>query len=954
MSELKEGDIVYEERGMPIFRRGAEEDEYEEREEEPEPEEEDLLVDLEEVGEGAEEEQPEERVAEDEDVEERIEEEPLEEEEEERIEEPPTEKEKRPQYETVDDLEYQKVEYSEKYREFADLYGLPKYEYRLLPMPIKRRIHRYQVMFPAYQRMRVGANGELLPDVSPPHKIRHFDDIRLPKERLIQYKPEIEIKENPYDARFKIGSYVKFTDQVPGEEPVGIPTWVTDPNTGRRVMRAREKTKALQLEGVVIEFDDKTATVSVAGRYHTVNYDALELTHPPSKKVEEVIKSTPDIRGFRTIPNEIRDSVIASYVSILGGLLGGILGAPTAAPSKPETIRRELVQNHAIITWDHYYSVEFQKWIKTKYNDKIYDELDTAKLMEVATQIAASMGPATIVQEIFEGLSVDATTTVEQLLNLLRAERDITALQADMIRVLNREVLEGNGNYHGKSLAAIISNAVENYMRYHPVDLQAIYNILVNAEMSTRFEDLEPTDEDCKEFEDTYLGDLSYIWTEHAEQNQAEKEKILEPKSESTAGVGAGEASIKASVESYERIVFAGAGSLYEYLLEILTPYIFLEGPLARHANFFREKVKSDKFQVEAFAAANLAHFLPELTMNKSLPSDKWEGALAIIQTIKELEANAILRIYTGSINPTARLPTLLGQPNPFRLAETLAKMLKDPREMCEPVGERPVVKDGRYVYYPGTRDLMMEKIPLGDMVICYSDAKFTCHDSAALVREFAAGKTTNPFTGKEYPSEFIERIVKRYKPLPEPEEALFEEVKEENEGIREHIERMKRETAELRAKRPTKVVAKKKKIGPQKPLRKKTGKIVETLGLIGELFDVITLWSGEVTLKAVDGTDRVVDVRNDRGDVVLLGFDAIPTVSEAQTEVKKFSKSKVYIVVYANTSVKEKAAIKKRIKGADKKIIDVYFVDERDDESELVSVIQTAVNSVEGGIQPQ
>ena len=521
------------------------------------------------------------------------------------------------------------------------------------------------------------------------------------------------------------------------------------------------------------------------------------------------------------------------------------------------------------------------------------------------------------------------------MLDYLRQQKDITALQGYVITSLNREVLAGYGHWKGKTAAAIISNAIEVWRRLHPIDIDEIYNMLVNVHIETELDGYEPTTEDKNSFEAQYLAQLKVLYDDYLAERMLLVEETLPPsKPKETVAVTV---DIKSKVEVFERTIAASSSSLYKYMLAIARPLVFLSGPLAKYAKFFNAKVKAGKFDVEKLGEANLAHLLPELAMNQSITDDQWKKIFSAIDYLVEMEATKILDLYSSLLDPTARIPAIIGHPNINIILAPIVKHLKDPRDVCEG-GSRPVVRKGKYVYRKGTKEKLMEPIPLEDIVICYSGDKFTCHDTSQLVRSLSAGDHTNPYTKQPYPKSFVDKVMSMYTSSPEPGEPDLEEEEE----------------AEVEVKKVETVP--KKKLPALKATKKKTGKYTKKIFLAGDPFEIYLLFETVVELTASDGSVRTIDIvksARDAPDVSVVGYDHKPTTSELKS-LSKVS-GDLYIVIADNVEFKAQSSMTKDLKSKNKAIKEVYYIPRfTEDDYDMLAAVQKAINDFEGGIQKQ
>lgn len=935
------GTIIYRETGMPRFvrvakgRRAQEEEELEEDIEEEEFEDQDVEEEVQE-GEEIEIELEEDEIArhleDDEREMEEIPKEVIEEIEEKGI----------PKYEEIFDLIDTKQELPTALKEFAKMYSLPTYEMKLLPQKIKRRIYRYQVVYPAIERLKVGDDGKLLPIVVTPNKIRYMDDISSTKRSkpVKGYSPEKTIQPNPFNAALTIGAYVTF---IPSNQSGEI----------EEGEFRDDKPRA----GPIIAFDRQSITVSVKEDGKIVLYivdyknPTIKVTEPPKRGVEEVRRSMPDIREQQEVPPQIRAIMVDTYVELIQRLIAGdAKGEKEVLTEKSGSqIIREM-STSPVVPWDDYYATEFEKWTRAKYIDKIHQSLDTNKIMDEAQRLAASaVDEKNLIEDIFEGITVDENLTISGMLDQLNKLKEITAIQASTTQALNQEVLSGYGHWKGTSLAAIINNVIAVWKRFYPTTVDDVYKMLIETYIAAAIDDYEPSDDDRKEFEVQNLASIKKLYDEYVSKRLQETSPKGEPSVIQTVvasvvtpkldfSLKSTTGGIRAKVEMFERTIMGASSSLYPYMLKMVTPYIFLAGPLAGHAKFFQEKLIKGKFDISLLGEANLAHFLPELTMNTKLTDDQWKLIFGTFGLLKEIQATQFLDMYTLMLDPTARIYTIPVQ-NPYQVAAPIVKLLRDPRDMCEG-GTRYMVQDNKYVYYTGTDIRKTEPIPLGDMVICYDNGKFTCHDTTELSRAFAKDLYINPVTSTRYPSDFIAKIKARYASMEEPSDPEFVPVEEKVVS--------KDLSKKLLSPEPMKKL-------PVPPKKKKTGKYTKKILLQGEPFEIYLLFDKDVEIRATDGSKRVIPVieKASNEDISIVGFGRPPTVSEIKAAVNK-AKGDLYIVIADDIAFKDRPSITKRLKGYSSSIKDILYIPKHAEDYDLLLTVQTIVNEYEGGVQPE
>jgi hypothetical protein len=860
----------------------------------------------------------------------------------------------------------------------------PQSELVLRPEKVRRRIYETETRYPGYKYMKVGADGELVPLVEMEPRTIKMTGEELPLKPKRKYTPEkkIETRQNPYDARYPFGAYVSF-QEIPLE-----------PAEEGEIVE-----EGLKVEGIVLSFSEDGVDVSVKGRMYFVRYSNPTLkVVPRPKRVKTPVKreqTLDDYYASPEIPVDFRDMMVKAYIELLR-----MIRDPFKPSKKMAVVEWKMLQSPPI-QWEEYYAAEYQKWIYAKYYEIFVDELDdeaieveARKLVERESSVDGLISQVTSV--LPNGLEYD--TTIDQLLDALREQSALTVFQAHLIRVLEKEIISGGGKgqeqitryvpaavpkgelegpsrYYrqpgkpailrtsprqiavpetierkpisGTNLAIIIQTAIDTYQRFYQPNLSRAIETVRSVAINQRFDEYEPTDADRAEFEEEYLPTLIDLHFKAEKTYQDEKKKAKEIEVEEKkfeASLRAYHAGLEESVKKFEQIIYASnGGSLHSYLAAVLVPYIFLDGPLSPHAKFFKAKLANGDFEFSALTGANLAHYLPELSMNR-LTDQQFAIAEKILGTLLKIQMDSLVNLYITSINPTSRTTYTSLRVDAFKLVAPLVGMLKDPSEIClreSGTGRRPVVKGGRYVYAPGTQDLLMEKIPPGEMTICYSDGKFTCHDIRSVLRSISASDVPiNPYTGRPYPQEFVEKMKARYtEQLADP--SLWEEPEE---PIPEPII----EPSPPKIKKRTLPKVQVKKVRPRhKPPKKAKGQI-EKIGLVGDEFDLLTIF-GETSFNAGDQTYEYTTDLADKGvNVVVFGFDALRQATISDINPRVVPKGAYIYVIGVNASkVKpvDRTKLNRRIKKILPKAQAIFYVDENSEEDLIAGLVDVAID---------
>lgn len=903
-------------------------------------------------------------------------------------------------YETGEELVYAKEPIPGGQKAYAAKFGinLPEYVMKLVPKRVRRRIYETEMRYPGYQYMRIGADGELLPLAKEgPRPIKYLDEDMSPRRKPKKvYSPEKKPSpvQNPYDARYPFGVYVSFSDI-----PEGAGT----------------------LQGIVMAYTDKGVEVSVKGRIHFVEYTNASLKvlpKPARRKEKSPIKDVKveDVYAMEEIPDIFREMIVESYIDLLKTV------REPFKPSKKMAVVEWKMLEQQPLNWEAYYAGEFEKWTFARYHEQIKDELDQEEIEQEAQKLvgyeSSIEGLLRQVTDLLPNEELTYTTDINDVLKALRASPSLTVFQAQLIRVLEKEITSGAGGkqefvstyvstkipkgemapsatYYrqpgkppilrtsppqirapklvetkpvsGKNLAVILSNAVDSYLLTYPPDLKRAIDVITRVAVRKRFEEYEPTPEDKAEFESEHLEILERLHAGAEEKYASEKKKAAEMKEyekEHAAALARYDEKLVDEVRGYEQIVYeSSGGTVLSYLSTVLFPYIFLDSPISSHAKFFRSKLANGDFEFDALAGANLAHYLPELAMNQKLTDSQWTKATNVLGVLLKNQVDALIDLYITIHNPTSRRDHVNLRQVSFGLSEDLIMYLKDPSDICfaeTETGKRPVVKDGKYVYVPGTRDYMMEKIPPGEMTICYSNGKFTCHDVRSVLRSIAQDEEPmNPYTGQPYPAAFVAKMKTRYADRLGDQD-LWQEPEEPEEPEFEPLP----VKPKPKKRTPTTLVVKKelpekKERVRHKPPKKPQGQI-RKIGLVGDQWEILTLFgtSFDVWVKDAKGqpTEKpksfefTDDVEDDDVNVIVFGFDASQSETIDELDVNAVKEGALIYVIGINADgIKglDRTKLTRKVKKAlgDEVVNQVFYLDGSDEEELIAGLTDVAID---------
>ena len=358
----------------------------------------------------------------------------------------------------------------------------------------------------------------------------------------------------------------------------------------------------------------------------------------------------------------------------------------------------------------------------------------------------------------------------------------INALDVKVKQALSRMQPDELSALSGASLDNFLLTIIRRHIESSPPDFVKIQTQIANATLWRLFQDVIPTQQEIREFESQYLEVLSGNYRELVELSERAKEKkvVTTPSTKKDVGV-------YDQVELFERDCLltsrrdGGDALVFDYLVETAKPILFLTGSMGQYAKFFRAKVSSGMYSISGLQQLNLAYYLPEFAMKLDVVSDReWELGLNDIGSRLVEEIRHIIGLYLRSKNPSTRTAMKATGIRSFNWS----MYTTDVREMCR--------EDTGTGYVDG------EPVDLQDLTICYDGVTFTCHTIREILLILTGpGPYINKHTGKEYPREFIDKMMMRYS--EEIESMRNRRILEEAEGmVSSEIEIEPREGEEL------------------------------------------------------------------------------------------------------------------------------------------------------------
>lgn len=693
----------------------------------------------------------------------------------------------RPKFEIQTDWKYENVPIfkTSSAEKLAQDMGLPTHHEKLVQIKIRRQIEDVHIVHAGVQRMKVGKNGKLIPLETEKRTVAVFDDedYDRPRDTFTSpdaFKPKTsKVNRNPYNDDFTFGDYVKFLSRD-GVEKEGIVMTYTMDRVGVSV-----KSGARDSDMVFVRYDDPTLKKAVR-----------------PQRLQKELKAditSDDVYAMTVIPDDIRKTVIDTYINILDYLVTGSKNVrdnknnavSPVMPSTAKTVLKKIMlkeKPRKVLSWDEYYANEFYSWVKHKHHEEFKSKVNIEKVTNIAAStVKRESDPMVLLEEItgeLPGEQLKYDTTLLEILDSMRGIENITIFQAMVIQELEKEKQRGREDMKGADIATLLSDVIQAYYRIHPPDINAYYRYIFDLELEQIRSTYNPTDEDTTEFEALYLSTIRDMYDDSIKKYEMEKEqyeKDLEEienlkkqdnpsllgKKEITVAVSPFHNDNRSQVEKFEQLMFAMHGSsVHSYLSNVMLPHIFLEGPLAKHALFFRAKIANGSFQFSALVGANIAHYLPEFAMNRDLTDEQWVDAGYAIGAILHNDVSTLVDTYVNILNPTSNVVrSSMTYSNVTSIVSGLEQMLVDPITECRGdtrTGFRRVITpDNKFILDQLTKNLMEERIPEGDLSICYdpSSQKFTCHSTRDVMLSIANNNLTNPHTRKPYPEDFVERI---------------------------------------------------------------------------------------------------------------------------------------------------------------------------------------------------
>ncbi len=585
--------------------------------------------------------------------------------------------------------------------------------------------------------------------------------------------------------------------------------------------------------GIVVGFTENDFIISVegGGRVHlSLNDRFIKKIERKEKIVEKIEKPIEDIF-------DIIDDSISQHLDLRNIVVNSIYKSaeelifppkPEGAGKKEPVIPKEAGEffeeekakdeEYYSINWgllekpkisfDDFYGNKFRQWFRVERHDELVARIPKDKLWKEAIDTSEiRKNPMAIIHDLKKRYGDDFfLLQPDQIVKLISSSENIALI--DTYIKIELEKLPD------KELEHSLTDVIYNYIRrdYAPdLNPEEIYKDNVNAWMVREFNKMKPTNDDRLLFDGTYRQIIENDHKNYSKMYEIEweKAKAYKEKYEKEDVEKKKREELRSHVEILERSFYSDKDiTVLMYLKRAMLPAIFLsDRGVGKYAKFFHAKIASVKFYISALDSATLAHYLPEVFMNKEVMDDDKQFSIVIEDLSGELydQIMLVLNSYIWSKNPAGKKPfhPLISRylSRKWEAALSGKGYIVDPRKVCQEDTGMQVLRDreGKVVHEIG-------EIPLADLIICYDEKKntFSCHSTDDVRRIVSGDKTINPATGEPFPGEFVKKMRGRYPPLsPTPQKEMeMEKVKKKvtfKSPLEEVLEKMeKKEEVEI------------------------------------------------------------------------------------------------------------------------------------------------------------
>lgn len=484
------------------------------------------------------------------------------------------------------------------------------------------------------------------------------------------------------------------------------------------------------------------------------------------------------------VTQEVRDAVIEMIFEIVSErripIAKATLGTKEVAlgrPLLPGLIRGGKPEKPPPkISKKNYQEAELQSLVKSEIYSKLAKEVPKEELMQEAERIIQERRDIQkILQDVEKRISDtffkeiwnwDAELLWEQLQNL----NSETELEFILRTFLQGKTSTERKKIRGSKLKNLIIKAIDLYRKRMLVLKDQIYKDLQLVWLKQAFE--ERFQEEKPVLQKKWKDKLDEAWEEYSKAYDAKYEGMKETGKLTKAGEDIYKQIQDMEQGFFDRIVTVGTSlTFFNYLHQVLFPVLFLDtiGDIGRYAKFFHTKLQTGSIRIDALPEANLAHYIPEVTMKfiDNLDSNDWEIVEKRIAQDLRRRIDEFIALFM--IRKGKRIPT----PPPLENF-VWTPFLSEPQDLCfRDTGTG-------YSYNP---DGSKTKIPDSDLVICFSQGVgFTCHSIKQIAWSAVRGEG-DPITGIAYSQELIDRMRRQHPQIfKEAEEQYKEGLKLEKE----------------------------------------------------------------------------------------------------------------------------------------------------------------------------
>ena len=426
--------------------------------------------------------------------------------------------------------------------------------------------------------------------------VKEIIDVNYKKPSLPNVKPRnYKLKKNPYNKKYPFGT--KLTFVYNDEDIVG---YVVDFHEDfMDVMDVKSKRK------IEVAYNDSTI-------------ELLPKSHLKSKIVSKEVSIT-DIY-LMDVPDNLRKLVVSHLYDDFSKV---IEKKGQADNNTTVNINWDLVLNEPI-SWDTFYDEKIKIYQFNKNFKKMMKKINKDEILESSkNQLREDLDTDKLLDDL-DTLVPDGSFfshTNRSIIEILKNKKELSSFEAFVLQSLSREYMLNGKDIEGIYLGEVVAIILDKYINKHKFDLNIYVDENTRRALYDKFNELpDLSEEDILDFEILYSEELMSEYESYSKLFDKEKAKAASLKKGKKV-IGSLQDSEKDTtledVKKYEQIVYAAHGqNIYEYLINVLMPDIFLTGLLSPFTKLFKAKVSSGAFPITKMDSMNLAHFFPEISMN--------------------------------------------------------------------------------------------------------------------------------------------------------------------------------------------------------------------------------------------------------------------------------------------------------------------------------------------------